>query len=127
MRLFALMLIFIVILVACGPEAEQQPTATIQAQPTNTGDPEPSATEAIAEESVEDLTPTEPSPTLAPMESPTASNTPPPVETPTEVVATEVPDTPTIQAAVINGPYENTYFRGSSSAPITMIDYSDFL
>ena len=32
--------------------------------------------------------------------------------------------TPTV---TVNGHYEGTYFRGLESAPITMIDYSDFL
>ena len=30
-------------------------------------------------------------------------------------------------AVVINGVYEGTYFRGWESAPVTMMDYSDFL
>ena len=28
---------------------------------------------------------------------------------------------------VVNGVYEGTYFRGWESAPVTMVDYSDFL
>ena len=35
---------------------------------------------------------------------------------------------PTVTPMVtINGLYEGTYFRGLDSAPVTMIDYSDFL
>ena len=127
MRPFALLLIFTIILVACGPEATQQPPATIQEQLSNTSVPESTTTEANSEDPEVDPTPTEPPPTSAPTESPIASNTPLLVETPTEVVATEMPDTPTSQAVVFNGSYENTYFRGSSNAPITLIDYSDFL
>lgn len=31
------------------------------------------------------------------------------------------------QAVAVNGAYENSYFRGSADAPVTLIDYSDFL
>ena len=35
---------------------------------------------------------------------------------------------PTVTLTVtVNGLYEGTYFRGLDSAPVTMIDYSDFL
>lgn len=31
------------------------------------------------------------------------------------------------QEVAFNGQFENTYFRGAANAPITIIDYSDFL
>ena len=31
------------------------------------------------------------------------------------------------ETVAINGVYENSYFRGSADAPVTLIDYSDFL
>jgi hypothetical protein len=37
-------------------------------------------------------------------------------------------DLPTEEPTVtVNGHYKGTYFRGLDSAPVTMIDYSDFL
>jgi hypothetical protein len=40
--------------------------------------------------------------------------------------AAEAETAPTAEGQ-INGRYETTYFRGSETAPVTMIDYSDFL
>ena len=38
------------------------------------------------------------------------------------------PEPPTATASPqVNGQYEETYYRGLATAPITMIDYSDFL
>lgn len=76
---------------------------------------------------------------------PAPSNTPPAAE-PTEAPAgqaegavTQEPEAATAEpspttepptataAPQINGQYEETYYRGLATAPITMIDYSDFL
>lgn len=47
-----------------------------------------------------------------------------PTDLPAESTATVAPPT---EVAVFNGGYENTYFRGSETSPVTLIDYSDFL
>jgi len=44
-----------------------------------------------------------------------------------EPEATGQQDSSTDEAVAINGVYENSYFRGSADAPVTIIDYSDFL
>jgi hypothetical protein len=31
------------------------------------------------------------------------------------------------QPLQVNGSYESTYFRGSADAPVTLVDFSDFL
>jgi hypothetical protein len=40
-----------------------------------------------------------------------------------ETLVEPAPDPP----VQVNGPYENTYFRGSADAPVTLVDFSDFL
>jgi hypothetical protein len=44
-----------------------------------------------------------------------------------EPAPTVEPTAVTVEEPAINGPYEKTYFRGSANAPVTLIDYSDFL
>ncbi len=127
MRRIALIIILALVLVACGPKDEPLPTVTIQEQPTNTMAPETIVAETIAEEPIDNPTPTEPPPTFPPTASPEASKTSLPVITPTEAVVTEVAESSPNETSEFNGQYENTFFRGSSNAPITLIDYSDFL
>ena len=122
MRRIALLIALIIILVACGSKTNSQPIATIQDLSSRT-----IATEAATEEPFKDPTPTETPLPPPPTASPEALSTPQPVATPTEIKVTEVVETPTSPPTVINGQYENTYFRGSATAPITLIDYSDFL
>ncbi len=122
MRQIALLFSLILILVACGSETRSQPFVTIQELPSRM-----IATEVATEEPSKDPTPTEAPLVLPPTASPVEQNTEQPVEAPTEIVATEVAETPTSLPVEINGQYENTYFRGLATAPITMIDYSDFL
>jgi hypothetical protein len=45
----------------------------------------------------------------------------------TAAAATAPPLLTAAPAVLIDGPYEATYFRGFAEAPITLIDYSDFL
>lgn len=65
-------------------------------------------------------TTTELSPTQAQAEEPATA------PLPTEAATAEPVPSPT-ETVVFNGPYEQTYFRGSAGAPVTIIDYSDFL
>jgi hypothetical protein len=114
---------------------------------TNTMPTDPlTPVEQPAQEVVEVL----PEPTKIPiLVSPTIPSEPP---TPTEAIGLEPPTTavePTVtvepidvepstepetivkpapdQPAQVNGSYEGTYYRGSADAPVTLIDYSDFL
>lgn len=122
MRQIALLFSLILILVACGSETAPQQIATIQELPTTT-----KTTEPATEDSFNNPTPTEAPLVLSPTVSPVVPNTQQPVEIPTENNVTEAAETPTSIPAEINGQYENTYFRGLATAPITLIDYSDFL
>lgn len=68
-----------------------------------------------------------PSPTAAPGVTVAAET---PVAPPTDAPITPGALPPTEEPAAnvqVNGPYEQTYFRGRADAPVTMIDYSDFL
>jgi hypothetical protein len=115
--------------------------------PTNTAPTDPlTPVEQAAQEVVEVL----PEPTETPeVVSPTTLAEPP---TPTEAIGQETPtmaveSTATIepidvelgtepemlvepepdQPLQMNGSYESTYFRGSADAPVTLVDFSDFL
>jgi outer membrane biosynthesis protein TonB len=86
-----------------SPAEESAPAAADSAAPaepteTTTGQPEDAATQ----EPEAEPTPTEEQPTAEPL--PTATDGP-----------------------QFNGEYEETFYRGLATAPITMIDYSDFL
>jgi hypothetical protein len=50
-----------------------------------------------------------------------------PVTTATAVLPTATPLPAATATVMVDGPYEGTYFRGFADAPITLIDYSDFL
>lgn len=123
-RSFLLLFLLALIVVACSQASE--PATTIP--PT----PEPATEEAKALESeVEQpgTAPTEVFPTEASTETPSDPTDTPVIE-PTEETTVEPTATlaPTVEEETIfNGLYENTYFRGSAAAPVTLIDYSDFL
>ncbi len=127
------LLFFAWLLAACSP------TNTVPSDP-------PTSVEQTAQGIVEVL----PEPTNTPdLVSPTTLSEPP---TPTEALGQEPPTStveftvtvepidvepsmepealvePTIvQPVQVNGSYESTYFRGSADAPVTLIDFSDFL
>jgi ABC-type glycerol-3-phosphate transport system substrate-binding protein len=124
---FFLLLILLLVLAACSgdgrsPELSGAVLAT-----------EPAATVTAATEPAESSTPVqeevpatlEPTPTEAQTVVEAEPETADP--TPTEAAAeTEAEEAPAVEAQY-NGTYESTYFRGSATAPVTMIDYSDFL
>lgn len=118
------LLLISLIVIACSPE--QEPAGLTS--PT----PEPASEEVEAQESEAEepvAPPTEVVPTEPSDEAP-SDPTDTPVAEPTEESAVEPTATlaPTAEEEVaFNGPYENTYFRGSAAAPVTLIDYSDFL
>jgi len=134
-RLLPLCFLVVLTVAACSQAAESTPT-------------EPAATDPAATEPAADLPTTTPvvenepvAPTIAATESePFTEPTQATVEQPDspEQQSTDLPVIPTATVApptvapptevvVFNGAYENTYFRGSESAPVTIIDYSDFL
>ena len=83
------------------------PEPTVVAEPEPAFEPEPVAQEEVAEPTAE---PTAEPPTLT-----------------VEPDLTRQPETPVEETVAFNGFYENSYFRGSADAPVTILDYSDFL
>ena len=116
-RIFPILLLITLALVACS--GVEQPIDTPPPATTVGTLPEPMATEPAEPES--------PTAEATAVEQPADAATEPP--TVAESAATELPATEPPQAAeiAVNGPYENTYFRGREDAPVTVIDYSDFL
>lgn len=111
------------ILVACGGS-----TTTNQEENPNQGDVSEMTTEPAESPATVVASPTEPAtviPATAILSDPTREETAP-LE-PTIVATIEPSPQPEEQTAAFNGPFENTYYRGAEDAPITMIDYSDFL
>lgn len=123
-RSFLLLLLISLIVIACSPEQEpagitsstpEPASEQVEAQESEVEEPVAPPTEVVSTE------PSDESPS-DPTETPVAEQT---EETAVEPTATLAP---TVEEEVaFNGPYENTYFRGSAAAPVTLIDYSDFL
>lgn len=114
----------IVVLVACAPS---EPETVLEGgagttSPPPTGQVEtptseaPSPSEASTQAAVASETPT-----AQLSQEGAAAPTAPPTDAPTEAPAVETAEPQR------NGAYEGTYFRGLATAPVTMIDYSDFL
>jgi len=137
-----LLLPLVLLLAACGSESsiDQEPAgqpsslpAQITATPakaTEEPSPEPQNTLALpdlTEGQAEDAGMV----TVKEVETLAAATETAMAQPTTETPATEMPPTVTPPAATaapeINGEYEGTYYRGLANAPITMIDYSDFL
>jgi len=124
MKWFFVLLLAAFIGTGCG-QAEIPPTAPppTEVQPTEIVATAPPATEPPAVAEVETIIEPEPS---APAEI-TAEPTAVRPTTTAEPDAAGQQDSTADEAVAINGVYENSYFRGSADAPVTLIDYSDFL
>jgi hypothetical protein len=124
-RIFWLLSLML-ILAACSAD---EPVATVPATEVATEietQPTQIPTEVIATDTEETASiPAEPTPVPDPA-TPTAIPTATPPGEPAIGATVEVETPPTVEI-IINGHYENTYFRGSETAPVTLIDYSDFL
>jgi PBP1b-binding outer membrane lipoprotein LpoB len=109
---------------------------------TDTPPTAPPSTAAPTAETVATIPPTTEPPAEAEVETAVEPEQAAPTEslTPSLAEPTDVPPTATAVAdsagqqessvaepVVFNGVYENSYFRGAADAPVTMIDYSDFL
>jgi len=123
-KCFLLLFIALLVLAACSGDETTSETAVENAetQPAATAATviEP-ATVAPTDEPAADAPTIEPAPTEA-ME---AAETEPETAVPEPTATTAEEASP--EEVQFNGPYETTYFRGSATAPVTMIDYSDFL
>lgn len=112
-----------ILLVACTSVAEA---------PSGQEEPTPTQEMVMQSTAVDELAPeaTDTSAPAAPTETPTAEaqETETPASQPAEPATAAAQPTPTAtMAPEINGEYEDTFYRGLATAPITMIDYSDFL
>jgi hypothetical protein len=118
-----LILITAIAIVAC----EQADPASFSPQPTDTMPPDSEATAVVIRD-----TPTI-SVEASPEGKPTATETMDPEPSPSPIVEVDIAETEEQsqpsgdEAIIVNGVYEQTFFRGQMDAPVTMIDYSDFL
>ena len=131
---FTWLLLLMVLVTACQSQLIDGSTPTSQDRPTPT---EAGFTQGSAPDSPGELVPAPELPTPV-LTSTSVGETLPAVE-PTPIETEEIPQRPTGEAvpptkeppltpaAVVNGMYEGTYFRGLESAKVTMFDYSDFL
>lgn len=118
MRSTIFLLFLSLLLISCssdtGELAASQTPVRIEGSTSNPAAPSSTPVPATATTSAElspvEVQPEEPAPAPPPTEAATAEPAPSPTE-----------------ALVYNGPYEQTYFRGAAGAPVTIIDYSDFL
>jgi hypothetical protein len=124
MKWVFLILSGILILTACGqadpisttPQSAEKPIAEKGATATLQPPTEP----ALTIEVDPTITPEQAPPTITAVPSRTEPTDPPPTTT--------GPVEPTrIEEVTFNGVYEDSYFRGSADAPVTLTDYSDFL
>lgn len=129
----SILLLSVLLLAACGGQDAELPaadtaatvavatslpsTATAEPLPTDTAVPPTDVpTEAPSDAPVEEASAEEPTVEPASLPDPTATNEPP----------AEVEEPPAIQ--VVSGKTaEGAYFYGDPAAPLTLIDYSDFL
>lgn len=114
-----LALLCFLLLAACAPSAEETPPTATTVAPTPAGLPTmvttvpPAATEAAATEATAGA----PAPTTA-ASAATAS----PSDEPAMPAATAAPSGP-----IAGRNDDGTFFYGAAGAPLTLIDYSDFL
>ncbi len=109
-----LILIVLLMLAACTPESAEEPVAT--AVP-----PTPTVAQAVE---LPTAVPTSP-PTAEPA-LPEATEQPLAELPPTELPPTAVPETETLEI-VYGRNQEGAFFHGNPDAPVTLIDFSDFL
>jgi hypothetical protein len=132
MKAIYTLLLIALLLAACGP-GDGEPAATL---PTEAQE----EAEAVAVVATDTALPESPNTAAEPERAtavPTAETAAETVAEPTAEAAeaaagAEAPEQAPAEpepaeAATVNGSYEGTYFRGSADAPVTMIDYSDFL
>lgn len=114
------LLLTLFMLIGCQPELEPEtaalPTEAALAMLAGTETRSPAATEPVAT----------PRPTQTDLPTP-ATDTPVATTAPLEATATPVPIEPTATAEPWYGELDGTFYRGSPSAPVRLIDYSDFL
>jgi hypothetical protein len=116
-------LLFLLFLAACTAETAVEPMAA----PTETAVP-PTAT--IVMEAVEPTAVTSTSFSTSPPNLPSPTEEPTPVE-PTQLPPTRLAPTAVVAATEVVVEYgrteEGAFFKGAAGAPVTLIDYSDFL
>ena len=118
--------LIILILAACSPAGEETiPSQNVEPAPTEASSELATGADEVRE--ADELPPAPPEePTQAPA-APEAPDEPPAEPTATEPEPTAEPQPTATAEPQFNGEYEGTFYRGLATAPITMIDYSDFL
>ena len=132
MKKIIILFLVLLLLTACGGEtAEPEPTSPAEEGAATELEVRPSPTNAPAGvNGAEETTALPPTltavPTTAPPDaSPTAAA--PAEEAPTATAALEEPAPPPAETVMDGQNPDGTFYRGLASAPITMMDYSDFL
>lgn len=113
--------ILLVLLVGCG---SMTPAAQPAAEPSSPLLSQPTSVPTIAATAAPPTLTAVPLPTAAATTA-EATSTPQPTAQPTEVMAVEPTDT--AEPALFGRTEEGAFFRGAADAPVTLIDYSDFL
>jgi hypothetical protein len=104
---------------AAPSEGAEAVTGTAESQ-TNDAEPEPADVAAGPATAVSEAATPTPEPSQAEPPTPAGEEAAPATAEPS-------PESPPAEQIIFNGPYENSYFRGASNAPVIMQDYSDFL
>jgi hypothetical protein len=124
---FFLLFILMLALAACSGDETANETAeqTVATQPAAAVPTveEPIVADEPTQEPAADAPTLEPTPTEAQATAEIEPETAEPQPTAAEAEAEQAPPA----EPQFNGRYETTYFRGSETAPVMMIDYSDFL
>ena len=117
-----LLLMFILLVLAACSDGEETTSNPLEGAAVSAPTATVASTQPPANPTEGAVPATEPVPT----EAETVAESEPETVAP-EPTASEAETAPPVEASQINGTYEQTYFRGSATAAVTMIDYSDFL
>ena len=117
----------IVIAAVAGVACQQADPVTFTPQPTDTVAVVSEATAIVVRDTP--TTGAEEPPEVLPTATETITAEPSPSPTvATDAVETDEQSQSSAEETIrVNGSYEQTFFRGQTDAPVTMIDYSDFL
>ncbi|MGD8585172.1 MAG: hypothetical protein PVH65_17865 [Chloroflexota bacterium] len=120
------LIVVIALLVGCSSTVEA-PAGQQRSEPTEAATVQATVAKEAAPEPTDTAAPAEPTETTTGQPEDAATQEPEAEPTPTEEQPTAEPLPTATDGPQFNGEYEETFYRGLATAPITMIDYSDFL